>query len=205
MGLTQVVNRQTLMQFNYSYSHVSGYLNDPFKILSVVDEQGWANDYVYENRPDKRLKQSLFWRTKYNRQPSGQVVDISYRYFWDNWGLASHTIDTTWRINLADSHFIEPHLRYYNQQAADFYRVYIDEGQPVPRYLTADYRLGEMQTYTLGLKYGLPVAGNEFSIRLEYYHTQVSGDGSLATGPGLTGIDLYPDKSAIMLQSFYRF
>ena len=204
-GVTQVINRQTLMQFNYSISDVSGYQTDPFKILSVVDTDGWANDYVYENRPEQRTKQSLFWRTKYNLQPSGQVFDVSYRYFWDDWGMASHTIDSKWRIPLAKSHFIEPHIRYYNQQAVDFYQVYLDEGVAIPEYMTADYRLGELQTYTFGLKYGLPIAGNEFSVRLEYYLTQVSGDDSLAKGPGMVGLDLYPDKSAIMLQSFYRF
>ena len=97
------------------------------------------------------------------------------------------------------------HLRYYNQQAADFYRVYLDEGQPIPKYMTADYRLGELQTYTIGLKYGFPIAGNEFSVRLEHYLTQVSGDDSLAKGSGMAGLDLYPDKRAIILQSFYRF
>lgn len=205
LGLTQVINRQTLMQLNYSISDVSGYQTDPFKILSVVDSDGWANDYVYESRPEQRIKQSLFWRTKYNLQPSGQVVDMSYRYFWDDWGLASHTIDSKWRVPLKNNHFIEPHMRYYYQQAADFYQVYLDEGETIPEYMTADYRLGELQTYTFGLKYGFPIAGNEFSVRLEYYLTQVSGDDSLAKGVGMSGVDLYPDKSAIMLQSFYRF
>ncbi|SGY87409.1 Putative uncharacterized protein [Moritella viscosa] len=204
-GLTQVIDRQTLMQLNYSISDVNGYQTDPFKILSVVDSNGWANDYVYENRPDQRTKQSLFWRTKYNIQPSGQVLDVSYRYFWDDWGITSHTIDSKWRVQLLNQYFIEPHLRYYSQQAVDFYRVYLDEGQPIPEYMTADYRLGELQTYTIGLKYGFPIAGNEFSVRLEYYLTQVSGDDSLAKGAGMAGLDLYPDKSAIILQSFYRF
>lgn len=204
-GLTQVINRQTLMQFNYSLSDVRGYQTDPFKILSVVDSNGWANDYVYESRPERRRKQSLFWRTKYNLQPSGQVFDVSYRYFWDDWGMTSHTIDSKWRMPLANNHFIEPHIRYYNQQAVDFYRIYLDEGQPIPAYITADYRLGELQAYTIGLKYGLPIAGNEFSVRLEYYLTQVTGDDSLAKGVGMAGVDLYPDKSAVILQSFYRF
>ena len=71
--------------------------------------------------------------------------------------------------------------------------------------MPADYRLGELHTYTIGLKYGLPIAGNEFSVRLEYYLTQVTGDDSLAKGAGMAGVELYPDKSAVMLQSFYRF
>ena len=37
LGITQVINRHTLVQFNYSLSQSDGYLNDPYKILSVVD------------------------------------------------------------------------------------------------------------------------------------------------------------------------
>jgi hypothetical protein len=35
-GVTQVINRQTLMQFTYGVSYSSGYLTDPYKILSVL-------------------------------------------------------------------------------------------------------------------------------------------------------------------------
>ena len=37
LGFTQVLNRTTVLRVNYSYSDSSGYLNDPYKILSVVD------------------------------------------------------------------------------------------------------------------------------------------------------------------------
>ena len=37
LGFTQVLDRTTVLRVNYSYSDSSGYLNDPYKILSVVD------------------------------------------------------------------------------------------------------------------------------------------------------------------------
>src|SRR5690606_16650467 len=37
VGITQVLNRTPVMRINYSYRNASGYLNDPYKILSVVD------------------------------------------------------------------------------------------------------------------------------------------------------------------------
>ena len=37
LGFTQVLNRTTVLRVNYSYSDSSGYLNDPYKVLSVVD------------------------------------------------------------------------------------------------------------------------------------------------------------------------
>jgi hypothetical protein len=44
LGVTQVIGRNTVMQFNYSYSDSSGYLTDPYKIISVVD--GSTGDIV---------------------------------------------------------------------------------------------------------------------------------------------------------------
>ena len=37
IGVTQVLNRHTIVQFNYSLSQADGYLTDPYKVLSVVD------------------------------------------------------------------------------------------------------------------------------------------------------------------------
>ena len=37
VGFTQVLGRHSLLRVNYSYSDSSGYLTDPYKILSVVD------------------------------------------------------------------------------------------------------------------------------------------------------------------------
>src|SRR5690606_13337035 len=43
LGVSQVVDRRTVMQFNYSLSLSSGYLTDPFKILSVIDDAPGSN------------------------------------------------------------------------------------------------------------------------------------------------------------------
>src|SRR5690606_467928 len=59
LGITQVIGRKTLMQFNYTYGQDDGYLTDPYKILSVVTEAGTttlaATPYLYEQRPDSRV------------------------------------------------------------------------------------------------------------------------------------------------------
>ncbi|MGK0410044.1 MAG: hypothetical protein ACJASB_002205, partial [Shewanella psychromarinicola] len=54
-GVTQIINRNWLMQANYGLSSVSGYMTDPYKILSEVDINGKTQAYRYENRPDSRL------------------------------------------------------------------------------------------------------------------------------------------------------
>ena len=43
VGLTQVIDKRSLFQLRYTRSRFEGYLNDPYKLLSVVDEQNQEN------------------------------------------------------------------------------------------------------------------------------------------------------------------
>lgn len=203
LGFTQVINRRMLMQFNYSYSKVDGYLSDPFKVLSLLDSNGYAQDYLYESRPDSRVKQSLFAQTKYHFEQN--VIDVSYRYMWDDWEIDSHTIDSKLRVPLSSTSYLEPHLRFYQQTAADFYRPFLMQSNPMPMFASADYRIGEMSAYTVGLKYGMKLSdGNDLSFRLEYYRQNPKNAGYQAPD-ALESADIYESVDAIIAQVSYSF
>lgn len=219
VGVTQVIDKDSLFQVNYGASTSSGYLSDPFKILSVIDDNAAGsnyggnvtdangnNIYLYEARPDSRLKHTLFFQYK-RYVNDGDVLDASYRFLMDDWGINSHTLDFKYRFAFGSS-YLEPHLRYYMQSEADFYKRFVDaseynSGTPTFTEASADERLSEMTAATVGLKYGHALAnGNEFSIRGEYYmqtHDGENGYGALASQ------DLYPDSDAMMLQFTYSF
>lgn len=203
LGYTQIINRRMLMQFNYSYSMVDGYLSDPFKVLSVVNQQGLTQDLVYENRPDERVKQSAFVQAKYHF--TNNIVDISYRYMWDDWEIASHTLDARLRVPLSGHSYIEPHVRFYQQDAAKFYQPFLNQNQPLPAYASSDYRIGEMNAYTLGVKYGMVVnQGHDLSFRLEIYRQDPTNAGTIAPGI-LAELALYESIDAIIAQVSYSF
>lgn len=204
LGVTQVVNRRTLMQVNYSLSQNSGYLNDPYKMLSRVNPvTGATVDYVYENRPDSRLKHALFWLTRYHLQRD--VISASYRYFFDDWGVKSHTVDLNYHWKFAAKHYLEPRVRFYSQSEADFYRVNLLSGSPLPVEASADYRLAKFNGFTYGLKWGWMLKDeHELILRLEYYSTV--GEDSPGSAIGVQrGMDLYPDTKATIAQLQYRF
>jgi len=207
-GFTQVIHRRMIMQLNYSYSMVEGYLSDPFKIVSVVNSSGLTQDNIYESRPDSRVKQSLYAQSMYHFESN--VLDISYRYMWDDWDIISHTIDSRLRIPLGDiwgkDSFLQPHFRFYQQSAAEFYRPFIQEDNVNGiEYLSADYRIGEMMAYTVGLKFGAVINGkNELSFRLEYYR-QTPTDGGYESIGVLSDLELYPTIEAIIGQVTYSF
>ena len=204
LGVTQVVNRRTLMQFNYSLSRASGYLTDPYKILSRVDPiTGATVDYVYENRPDSRLKHAFYWLTRYHL--GRDVASASYRYFFDDWGVKSHTLDLNYNWKISDRQHLEPQFRFYSQSAADFYRVNLFSGEPLPSEASADYRLAKFNGFTYGLKWGWLFRNeSELLLRIAYY--QQIGDSSPDSAVGIqNGLDLYPDLKATMFQVQYRF
>ncbi|AOY89855.1 hypothetical protein BKP64_17710 [Marinobacter salinus] len=217
-GVTQVINRRTLMQFNYGVSYSSGYLTDPYKILSVIDDASGANFggnliesdgnpvYLYENRPDTRMKHTLYWQTKY-MLGNGDVMDGSYRFMVDDWGITSHTVDLKYRWKL-DKSYLEPHFRYYLQSEADFYKRYLtateyNGGTPVLSEASADYRLGELTGLTFGAKWGYRFdEDRELAIRAEYMIQTNDGDEGFGK---LASQDLYPDTNAMWLQLSYSF
>jgi len=203
-GVTQIINRKTLMQVNYSYSKSDGYLTDPFKLLSVVDATtGETLDYVYENRPDTRVKNSIFWKTKYFRD-SGHVIDVSYRFMKDDWEITSHTVDFHYRWPFGELQYIEPHLRYYTQDEADFYTHSLISDSSLPVDASNDPRLGSFVGTTIGVKYGLTLAGGaELSFRLESY--QQKGDIVGQVIGQQANQDLFPDLDAIIAQVSYSF
>jgi hypothetical protein len=204
IGVTQVINRRMLVQFNYTYSDASGYLNDPYKIVSVLDAAGEpilvngpgtapSHLYLYESRPDSRTKHSVFAKTKYRFNNS--TLSASYRYMTDDWEIDSHTFDFRYRWDVNRYNYIEPHLRFYMQSAADFYSLALNDADPMLQYASADYRLGEFDGITIGAKYGhLMKNGDEWSTRLEYYTT---------AGTGVSSSD-YPDLDAIIFQVSYH-
>jgi hypothetical protein len=214
LGFTQVLNRTTVLRVNYSYSDSSGYLNDPYKLLSVVDPltgdtltrapigQGPDGVYLFESRPDTRTKQSLYAEVKHAF--GKPVLHFAYRFMTDDWGIDSHTGEVRLRWPLGDG-YIEPQLRYYTQSAADFYRASLVDGAALPRYASADFRLGDFDATTVGIKYGHGTAsGNEWSIRAEYYQQNGSVPREQIIG-NQANREQYPDLSAVIVQFGYRF
>jgi len=207
LGVTQVLGPRGLLQFNYSLSLSNGYETDPYKILSVVDSNAVPQYYVYEKRPDTRVKNALF--AEYKRFVFDRdVVDFSYRYFTDSWGVRAHTADLSYRWNFAQRKSLEPSVRFYTQTAADFYHAALFTGQDATvDNASADPRLGAFNAWTGGLRYGQVLAnGHELSVRVEYYKQfgKVAGVPQQAA-TALSQFNLAPDLSAINVSFGYRF
>ena len=203
LGLNQVIDRASIFQIKLTYSHFSGYLNDPYKILSIIDDVnpatlGATTGYVFEGRPDTRRMESVY--LAYNRHYDSGIFNINYRFYQDSWELQSHTTEIAFRFNLANRYFLRPGLRLYRQDAASFYRHSLRSSEAFPQFASADARLAEFDAQTLSLEYGRQLAfDRKHSFTLEYYTQQ--GDSSPADAVGLQRQqDLYPRLRTLVLR-----
>ena len=148
LGMTHILNPITLLNINYGLSQSNGYQTDPYKIISVLDAQGFAVDYVWEGRPDSRFKQTL--KGSLITAIGQDALHLDYRHYWDDWGIGADTYDVSYHLKLGEHFYMVPHYRLSQQSRADFFVAGLDQSQPLPQYASADYRLGDMTTTTYG-------------------------------------------------------
>lgn len=222
LGVTQILGRHSLLQLNYGITTSSGYHTDPYKILTVLDGSyhlaagatPGSTLYLHEQRPDSRTRQSLFAEWKYIF--TEDVIDLSLRYTSDDWGVQSRTADAKYRLALGEHVYLEPHLRWYTQTAADFYRAWLQDGVevtltgpgtvlPLVTAASADPRLGAFDATTTGLKLGYAFdRDSELNLRVERYHQAARSPAPPATGD-LAGVQLMPDFNASWITLGYSF
>jgi hypothetical protein len=210
LGVTQVMTRNWLSEFNISLDRFKGYLGDPYKFTSIINSAGGTTGYEYENRPDQRTRKSAYWENRVGW--SSQIsTALSLRYMSDDWGVRSDTAQLHLRWTFSNrNRYIEPTIRWYRQTAADFYIPFIlSTERPTTGDESSDSRLGAFHALTYGVKYAQKLPGlgsrseSEINIRAEYY--QQTFNERLPVPAGLQGLDLYPALKAVLVQIGWRF
>jgi len=163
VGVTQVLSPHWLVQLNYNYGDSRGYHTDPYKIFTLVDTAtGDPFYYIYEKRPARRERNSVYAATKF--AIGSAVTDASVRWYHDSWGISAMTYAVSEHAPVGRAAYVEPGLRFYRQTAARFFAPYLGIDVPTPAFVSADSRLGRFHAWTFALK-----AGAHLTPRLELY------------------------------------
>ncbi|WP_020559650.1 DUF3570 domain-containing protein [Thiofilum flexile] len=196
LGVTQVLSKRAIAQLNYSYSQVSGYLNDPYKYISITTPAGVVSGNRYESRPDTRKGHTFYGALKY-KAGDKTTLTSSLRFHQDDWGTDSFTAEQAIRFALSNERSIEPSVRFYHQKAADFYKSQLLTTDALPQYASADYRLATFDAYTVGATYRWQGSKDkEWRITGEYYKQKpkatelTAGQAGLSANPGFEAVIL---------------
>ena len=131
---------------------------------------------------------------------------LGLRYYTDDLGIRSvQTIDFRFSRQSSDRFYWGPHVRYYHQSAADFYRLGLLSGQALPEFASADLRLAEFDGDTFGVRFGYTLQdGSLLVVRAEYYIQTGESHPNEAVG-AQRSYDLFPTLYATILQVDYHF
>lgn len=196
LGATQVVTRRWLLGLNGTWTRETGYLTEPYKVLSELDPvTGLTVRELREGRPRTRTRRDLLLNSAYDFDRD--VFYTSARYYGDDWRIRSMALDFRYRHELSGGKFLQPHVRLYGQTEASFYRLNLLAGEPLPAFASSDQRLGRLRSLTIGTTCGfhVPRTPGEFSIRAEWLHQW--GDTRNAHPPGIEAtFDQFPALDA---------
>ena len=176
LGFSRVLSRRWLVSLNGTHGEESGYLTEPYKVVSVIDPTTMESaGELTEKRPASRSRNDVLATSV--AQPGGDVLHLSYRYYWDDWKVTSHTIDLKLRHDFNERSWWQPHVRYYAQTSAWFYTTGLLQGAPAPDFASSDYRLGPLRTATIGATWGFHPGGSpgEWTVRAEYMRQTLKG------------------------------
>lgn len=160
IGLTQVLTKKSFLETGLGFTRSTGYLENPYKVVEIAfidpkEDSGFPGTYVgyvrafLEQRPDARDQWSWDARYVHYVEDWDASLHLAYRFFSDSWGIDAHTFEADWVQPVGTGWMITPRVRYYFQNAADFYVPYLLSLQSVndidraklPAYFSSDQRL----------------------------------------------------------------
>lgn len=196
-GVTQIIDKNTVVSANFTLGTSNGYLNDPYKtiqrseIYTYDDGYGGIVNVPYvtnyaENRPDQRIREVLQLQGTHYFEPVNGALDAIVRLSNDDYGVFSQCVQLEWRQAIGEKFEVTPYLRYYWQNAADFFMNTLD-GVPIsnpPNYpdgsgpnYSSDYRLSALETSCIGLRMRYQFC-EAFSSSISYERYEMKGRGS---------------------------
>ncbi|MEP2281412.1 DUF3570 domain-containing protein [Maribacter sp.] len=153
-GFSQILSKNLQGSLALDFVRQDGLLSTPFQRVYFSDiadsfiENFQLADAI-EQLPDNRFKVAAGGRLNWYINETF-VVRSFYRYYYDDWGINSHTASVEVPIKLTDRFTIYPSYRFYQQSAADYFFGY-EEALSTDNYYTSDYDLSKYSANQFGM------------------------------------------------------
>lgn len=163
LGLTQILSKNIVSQFDFSFINVNGYMLDGYQVVRIIN--GYQVNFLEPILPDKRIRKAFGVRTNFGITKRTTIL-LGYRYYWDTWDIRSHTLDAEYKTHLSDNlNLILSYRQYYQTKAYFFKETYM---QPEPL-MGVDSKLNSGYTNDISLgfslkgkkEYGIPLLNSD--------------------------------------------
>ncbi len=119
IGISQIFTKNLIMGFNFEAITDEGYLNNPYRSVRYLNDDG--SDYLFQGEvyPNTRTSSAASFSGRYFL-PYRAAINGQVRGFSDTWGITSMTYELGYTHPWKDFTF-STRIRHYTQDQADFY------------------------------------------------------------------------------------
>lgn len=169
LGFSQVATKRMQFSLFFDLLQQEGMLSSPYHRIYFADKANYyigqaqyisvyetaQNNGVYhladdiERLPSTRFKIPFGSRLNYYVNER-LTLRTYYRYYWDDWGITSHTASIELPIKLTDKFTVSPTYRYYTQQSSKYFAPY-ETHLSTENFYTSDYDLSTFNAHQYGL------------------------------------------------------
>ncbi len=157
-GFSQILSKRLQASVVVDAVLQEGLLSTPFQRVYFSDVTDFIfNDFQLaddvERLPDTRFKLPIGVRLNYYLSDLA-VLRTYYRYYYDDWGIHSHTANLEVPLKISDQFTLYPNYRFYSQTAADYFFAR-EEAVSTSEFYTSDFDLSEYTAhqYGIGVRY----------------------------------------------------
>ena len=152
-GFSQILHKNVQGSLALDFVQQEGLLSTPFQRVYFSDvADSFIDDFqladANERLPDSRFKVAVGGRLNWYLNEVFTVRTF-YRYYFDDWGINSHTASIEVPIKITDKFTLYPSYRFYNQTAADYFEPY-ETALSTDEFYTSDYDLSEYSANQFG-------------------------------------------------------
>jgi hypothetical protein len=171
--LSQILNKDAQLSLFFDLISQEGWLANPMQRVYFSDIENYyigeavsipnytnsINDNTFqladdfERLPKNRFKIPIGMRFNYY---FNEIFSLRtyYRYYFDDWGINSHTANVEFPIKISQKFTLYPSYRFYNQSEADYFAPY-EELISTSEFYTSDYDLSKFTAnqYSFGISY----------------------------------------------------
>jgi hypothetical protein len=154
LGFSQILSKNLQGNLALDLVYQQGLLSTPFQRVYFEDvEDSFLRDFhladAVEQLPDTRFKLAVGTRLHYYINESLSLRSF-YRYYYDDWGITSHTASLEVPYKISRRFTLYPSYRFYTQSAADYFAPY-NQHLSTDAFYTSDYDLSDYRANQLGL------------------------------------------------------